>query len=468
MSRHDNDGIRKLCECSRRKWAKCPHPWHMNFAHDGRHFRLSLARQIRKLVLHKDDPVSGKATWKRDRATLGDVIDSKTAAEGEAERLKVAIRDGSIFDRGEPDRPALDRLKLSQLLAEYRANYLEVRHTKKSRSLKNATYQIELIKREIVSLPGGEPRAFGDWFVVDVTLDAIEKLRAIRRTHGIVGANRKLAFLRAVFNWAILRGLVETTPFKKGTATAIRLEKELPRRRRLEPGEAERLLHACAPHLRGIVEAALETGCRLGELLSLQWHQVRSEPRRELVLPASKTKTRSDRRVPISTRLAAILAMRRAGPDGVEHPPDAYVFGNEVGQSVKRVSRAWERAVLLAHGHTPAYDQRTRGLVPASRAQLRAINLHFHDLRREAGSRCLDGGVPLHTIRDWLGHTNISQTSTYLESTFASHHDAMRAFEERQARSQPIASEAGTGGDRGAPPVTIENSETQKTTERHH
>ena len=53
-------------------------------------------------------------------------------------------------------------------------------------------------------------------------------------------------------------------------------------------------------------------------------------------------------------------------------------------------------------------------LTAASRATLATIDLHFHDLRREAGSRWLEGGVPLHTIRDWLGHTSIAQTSTYL------------------------------------------------------
>src|SRR5206468_2751458 len=123
----------------------------------------------------------------------------------------------------------------------------------------------------------------------------------------------------------------------------------------------------------------------------------------------------------ISTRLAAILAMRRTDPEGNNHPADAYVFGNEVGEQAKTFKRAWERVVLVAHGHKAEYilqpakvegqkPIRTAVLTPESRANLRAINLHFHDLRREAGSRWLDGGVPLHTIRDWLGHANISQT----------------------------------------------------------
>jgi integrase len=184
----------------------------------------------------------------------------------------------------------------------------------------------------------------------------------------------------------------------------------LHRRRRRQPGEGGRLLAACGSHLRALVEAAIETGCRRGELLSLQWHQVRFEPKAELFLPAQKTKTKQARTVPISARLKAILEMRRLGPDGKELPSDAHVFGNEVGDPVKGFRRAWERAVLKAHDHRPIFRVRvmgegqdaravrTKALAAESRAALRTINLHFHDLRREAGSRWLDDGVPLHHV----------------------------------------------------------------------
>ena len=157
------------------------------------------------------------------------------------------------------------------------------------------------------------------------------------------------------------------------------------------------------------------------------------------------------------------------------------MFGNEIGQRIKRFSRAWEGAVLRAHGHKPEYvvrteqradgtirKRRTARLTPASRAQLQTINLHFHDLRREAGSRWLDGGVPLQVIRDWLGHANISQTSTYLESTFASQHEATRAFEDRQARLQQIATGSETGVQNPILTDTTANRNIQKHTQKHH
>ena len=132
-------------------------------------------------------------------------------------------------------------------------------------------------------------------------------------------------------------------------------------------------------------------------------------------------------------------------PAGHPLPADAYVFGNEIGQQVKSSKRAWEAAVLKAHGHTPAYPV-TANLTAESRAALAAIDLHFPDLRREAGSRWLEGGVPLHTIRDWLGHTNIARTSTYLAGTTQTEHNAMRHFEERRATLAQLGTDSRTGG----------------------
>jgi integrase len=198
--------------------------------------------------------------------------------------------------------------------------------------------------------------------------------------------------------------------YKGQVAVSLHNESERRRRRRLEGDEAERLLGACdpvrrnpktkevmkdqpLPRLRPIIEAAIETGCRRGELLSLQWWQVKDldGARPHLYLPASKTKTKRDRVVPISTRLKAILEMRRLDPAGKQLPPEAYVFGNALGQRTQSIKTAWTLACRRA------------GLV----------NFRFHDLRREAGSRWIEGGTVLHEVRDFLGHARVSQTDTF-------------------------------------------------------
>ena len=58
-----------------------------------------------------------------------------------------------------------------------------------------------------------------------------------------------------------------------------------------------------------------------------------------------------------------------------------------------------------------------------NRARLLDIDLHFHDLRHEAGSRKLETGWPLHAVSRWLGHTMLTTTDIYLNATTRLLHD---------------------------------------------
>ena len=64
-------------------------------------------------------------------------------------------------------------------------------------------------------------------------------------------------------------------------------------------------------------------------------------------------------------------------------------------------------------------------LSPASREVYRAIDLKFHDLRHEAGSRWLEAGMPLHHVKQMLGHASISTTDTYLNASRIHLHESM-------------------------------------------
>ena len=142
--------------------------------------------------------------------------------------------------------------------------------------------------------------------------------------------------------------------------------------------------------------------------------------------------------------------MRRFDPVGAPLLLDSYVFGNEIGERVKSHKRAWNTAVLKAHGYDPTYTKTVNLIATRSRAALATIDLHFHDLRREAGSRWLEGGVPLHTIRDWLGHTSIAQTSAYQAGTMKTQHvtrcDSLRSAGSPCNRLQRMSEEGGKDG----------------------
>jgi integrase len=91
------------------------------------------------------------------------------------------------------------------------------------------------------------------------------------------------------------------------------------------------------------------------------------------------------------------------------------VFGNEIGGRVKDIRTAWDNAVLKAHGVKVARGHAGR-VSAENRAKLRELDLNFHDLRHEAGSRKLESGWPLHAVSRWLGHTKLTTTDTYLNA----------------------------------------------------
>ena len=111
-------------------------------------------------------------------------------------------------------------------------------------------------------------------------------------------------------------GYLKRTPFKVESVNTISLDREIPRHWRFDSEEDEqKLLDAANPHLRAVLIALLDTAARPGEILSLQWKDLNLE-RRELVIRAEKSKTRTQRIVPISTRLLGTLEMRKLDPAG--------------------------------------------------------------------------------------------------------------------------------------------------------
>ena len=205
--------------------------------------------------------------------------------------------------------------------------------------------------------------------------------------------------------------------------------------------------------LRHDWQFATDTCCREGELLKLHWCDV-SLARGEIVIRAEHTKDREKRVLPVSSRLRKLLEVRRDSPDGTPLPPAAYVFGDEIGRRVGSVKRAWQTAVLRAHGHKPVWiwkrkqcpnDKGTTKLSPESQAAYRAIDLHFHDLRHEGGSRLPEAGWPVHHVQHMLGHASLEQTSTYLNATLRGLHESMRVLEKSRSACKPLANTSARG-----------------------
>lgn len=225
-------------------------------------------------------------------------------------------------------------------------------------------------------------KAFGDRWLSEITAWHVEQYKARRRT--LVSAatvNRELTLLKHMFTKAIDWEKARANPVK-----AVKLLREANTRVRFLTDEEEaRLLKACPPNLRPLVMAALHTGFRRGELLSLRWCDIDSA--NGLVsVEAGYTKNGERRSVPLSRTLRAILEQLRQGRAEGEH-----VFRTRRGGRYVSAATTFKRAVERA------------GL----------SNFRFHDLRHTFASRLVMGGQDIRTVQELLGHKSITMTLRY-------------------------------------------------------
>jgi len=414
MPKRTNDGLKKRCGCGRTRWPKCKHPWYFSLYHGDREYRYSL---------------DGIARARGEQPPVG-----KLEAESWRDKLRTEIRNGTFSDPGASPiqtQGAPSTVVAAPTLSDVADQYLKKHVCQPDRregGRKIMEWHVEVLKRVKVPDEQGMLVPLGGKPIDRITKADIEAVRdgwSFRTTGakgGRTGPDRTLKRLRHLFNWAVENDLARATPFRREGVVVIHFKKEAPRTRRLEAGEERKLLKATQTNgawMYALIVAALETGCRVGELLSLRWREVRLD-QNVLLLRESVTKTAEARDVPVSQRLRSLLEMRRTSPTGRKPPPDWFVFGNEVGERSKGISDRWRRACRAA------------GIE----------DLHFHDLRREFASRLAESGLPLHAIGEWLGHANISQTSTYLKTTRVGLQKYLKQFEKHRTAASRVAAKS--------------------------
>jgi integrase len=120
----------------------------------------------------------------------------------------------------------------------------------------------------------------------------------------------------------------------------VRMLKEPKRRIRfLTREEADRLNEALPAHLRPVVQFALATGCRMSEILQLEWTRVDFD-RRVAWLDPGTTKNGEGRGIPLNRD--AVLALR-----SVQDVDARWCFTYQ-GEPMQEVGSAWERSLRRA------------------------------------------------------------------------------------------------------------------------
>jgi integrase len=401
-----NRNLRKCCACASTRWGECAHAWHVNLQVAGRLYRFSLDKHLGK---HP----KGRREAEAELSTIREKIKQGTFRLGQ-----VAF----VSEEGETGAGLSFRQVSDKWLAD------PGRHGgARLVALNDHRYRLAQVCAFVV--PGtNPPRTFGACKIAELTASDIEAYRLIRKATGVsvVTRNHDIKLLRQVWNWAMRHRLVDHTPFRYEHLVEIPLEPEPGRHMRFDHEDDEqRLLAAASPHLRDVIIALLETTCRPGEILSLQWADV-NLLQREIIIRAEKAKTRVDRLMPVSQRLLSVLEMRRLDPAGQELPADAYVFGDALGRPVRSVRRDWE----------------------AARKKAGLARWHLADLRHESASRYEQAGVPVSTVSKLLGHTSLTTTTTYLNTLRRELH---RAVQTREATVGKKASDW-QSGDTPTPP----------------
>src|SRR3984893_1168447 len=202
--------------------------------------------------------------------------------------------------------------------------------------------------------------------------DDPENVRRRRST-----ANRILAILRAALTHAWREGHVSSDQawrrvklFENVSSARIRY---------LTIAEGKRLINACDSDFRKLVRAALETGCRYGELGRLKVADFNPDSGTVAIL---ESKTGESRHVVLTDEGAAFFSELCAGRSGLEsllRRPSGETWGPS--HQIVPMNEACRRA----------------GILPP---------INFHGLRHTYASLAVMNGAPLHVVGKNLGHAD--------------------------------------------------------------
>jgi integrase len=242
----------------------------------------------------------------------------------------------------------------------------------------------------------------------NATIYAIRKRKNVPpRFVSLKTINNALAILRKLLAVAEEQGVIDHTP-------RLRFFKvERPTFDFLDFDEAERLVRAADPEWRLLLNTALKTGLRQGELIGLQWTDIdlvrgKLHVRRTIwngvtVLP----KGGPSRSVDLPQSLVYALSAHR-------HLNGSYVFCQADGSPLTPGLLKWplDRALRRAG---IARDQGRIG---------------WHDLRHTYGSHLAMCGVPLKVIQELMGHASLDITMRYAHLSPETKQNAVQALDQ--------------------------------------
>lgn len=256
---------------------------------------------------------------------------------------------------------------------------------------------------------------FKDVRLEEINAGLVRKYITKRREAGRNPAtiNRELSFLKSVLYAAEYDNLIASNPIRGRRVK--KLEEAGGREKvilgiNLTDDDQRRLIDGAAPYFKPILEVALLTGMRRGEILKMKWKDINFRLG-TIRIPAENSKTKRERFIPIDSNLIATL-------DSIERKGDCVFMNDQTGIHRKRVEEAF-KAACEKIGITTG---RKAGLV-------------FHDLRHLAAYRLVKV-TDIVTASKILGHSTIQMTMRYVHPTDADKREAIEKAAESLYRGR--------------------------------
>jgi integrase len=282
-----------------------------------------------------------------------------------------------------PTEPDAGPLTVARACDDYLAF---LRHDGRSdAAIRDAAYRIEafirptLGRREVHSLKSDEYRRWRDQ-IANTPARLRTKDGSKQKHRAGAGAsrarratvNRIWTTFRAALNHAFAEGRVasdtawrKVKPFREVESARIRY---------LTVAEAKRLINACSPDFRPLVQAGLQTGCRLSELARLEVRDFNVDAG---TLSIRQSKSGKPRHVVLTAEGHELFIQLTAGRGG-----DELILGRWAkAQQVRPMADAVQRAVIKPR-------------------------ITFHGLRHTWASLAVMSGMPLMVVARNLGHAD--------------------------------------------------------------
>lgn len=210
--------------------------------------------------------------------------------------------------------------------------------------------------------------------------------------------NIDLTTMKAVFNIAVKFNWIENNPCKNVSKLSIS-EKEI---LSFSGAEVNLILNNIQDiYLKNIVLFNLYTGCRISEILNIQWKDVNLNER--ILYIRNKvnfeTKRGKNREIPISDKLSDFLNdLLKVNSNENIFPindPDKYIFVNERGIkfNIDYISKKFKK--ILRFLNFPE-------------------KFHFHCLRHTFITNLIKSGVNINYVKEIAGHSDIQTTMNYI------------------------------------------------------